>query len=136
VTSGWNACYLNYSVGSSVIPNPLWGAGSSIAPDWSKTSPSSFADGNHFLDFKSVLLKDIHGVVTRVPIPAGACLPGNLVNVRTNANSYPSIQTPAVPLVDASRLIYTTTADNIVNGDLNVYQPRTDKSKITVYFGA
>lgn len=99
--------------------------------------PSSLPDGNHFLDYSSILVKDNHGKVNRVAIPPGACLPGNLLNVRTSAASYAGangIKTPASPVMDAKTLIYTTTADDIANGDLSIYQPGTGTNSITVYF--
>ena len=128
----------NYTAGSDIIPNPSWGVGgppsSSPAPNFTYATPSSRPDGNHFLDFSSVLLKNEHGVVNRVPVPPGACLPGNLLMVRTSAASYPTITTPATPSMDPTSLIYTTTADDITNGDLTVFQPRTNNRKVTVYF--
>jgi hypothetical protein len=83
------------------------------------------------------LVKDNHGKVNRVAIPSGACLPGNLLNVRTSAASYAGangIKTPASPYMDPKTLIYTTSTDNIANGDLSVYQPGTGVNTITVYF--
>jgi hypothetical protein len=131
------ACPVDYALGSSVIANPVWGAGSTIAPDFTKATPSSLPNGTHFLDFTTILLKRKHGVITRESVPTGACLPGNLINVRTSANSYPSqISTPASPIMNAKASLYTTTADNIANPDLSVYQPRSNRKQITVYFGA
>jgi hypothetical protein len=100
-------------------------------------TPTSLPDGNHFLDYSSILVKDNHGKVNRVAIPSGACLPGNLLNVRTSAASYAGangIKTPASPYMDPKTLIYTTSTDNIANGDLSVYQPGTGVNTITVYF--
>ena len=77
------------------------------APCWANTAPTSYnlpagattyngysvADASgttqvpHFLDFGSVLYKDVNGVVHRQAIPPGRCLPGNLVNVKTSAGA-------------------------------------------------
>ncbi len=167
---------LNHTAGSQVISRPLWGVGgpaaawgASPAPDWAYATPSSLPDGNHFLDFSSIYVKDKHNIVSRVSVPAGSCIPGNLLNVRTSAASYPGLTTPATPVINDKRNFYTTTgararqlaagacvqparrrcapcpdaraarpaaADSPTNGDLSVYQPRSDKSVISIYFGA
>ena len=57
----------------------------------------------HFLDFGSVLAKDVNGEVHRVGIPAGACLPGNLVNVRTSAVSFTAANPSVTPLYPAAK---------------------------------
>jgi hypothetical protein len=115
----------------------VWGAGTTIAPNWAKATPSSLPNNTHFLDFRTILLKRKHGVITRETVPAGACLPGNLINVRTSANSYPTqISTPASPILNAKASLYTTTADYVANPDLSVYQPRSNNNQITVFFGA
>ena len=122
------------------------------APCWANTAPTSYslppgatsyngysvADASgtrqvpHFLDFGSVLYKDVNGVVHRQAIPPGRCLPGNLVNVKTSAVAYnkatltvlpvfPSAQTMAYPT--GANQIITTSQDVESAAGLTVYTP-------------
>ena len=122
------------------------------APCWANTAPTSYnlpagaltyngysvADATgttqvpHFLDFGSVLYKDVNGVVHRQSVPPGRCLPGNLVNVKTSAVAYnkatmtvlpvfPSAKTMAYPT--GANQIITTSQDTESADGLTVYTP-------------
>ena len=133
------------------------GVADTPAPCWAKTQPNAWGSSTqptpavtstfqgvqvpHFLDFSSILRKDTHNQVFRVPVRPGACLPGNMVNVRTSAASFPALA--AAPtnyassaFMDAKMNVYTTTADDITNGMLTQYTPRSPNNTISIYFGA
>ena len=137
---------VNVSTANGYFPN-------SPAPCWANTAPTSYdvsavtgysimdATGTspvpHFLDFSSVLFKDVNGEVHRQKVPAGACLPGNLVNVRTSAFSY-TVANPAVKPVyppsnavaypTGANQIYTTTNDAVSGEGLTTYTPRSQQA--------
>lgn len=132
-----NGTAVNFS--TSTIVGGYWP--NTPYPCWANTAPTSYAippgaltyngysvadvtgttQVPHFLDFSSVLYKDVNGQVHRQQIPAGRCLPGNLVNVRTSAIQYfaaaPSV-TPVYPKAKdvayptGANQIYTTTNDD------------------------
>ena len=137
--AGLGACavwtYTNAS--GSVVPivPPVTGYyPNTPAPCWANTAPTSYslpagqltyngysvADASgttqvpHFLDYGSVLYKDVNAQVHRQAIPAGQCLPGNLLNVRTSATQFfaatPSVA-PAYP--PAKSLAFPTGANQI-----------------------
>ena len=104
------------------------------APCWANTAPTSYnlpagvltyngysvADASgttqvpHFLDFGSVLYKDVNGQVHRQAVPAGQCLPGNLINVRTSAAQYFATNPAVVPAYPpANSLSFPTGANQI-----------------------
>ena len=122
------------------------------APCWANTAPTSYnvsavaydvMDATsttpvpHFLDFSSVLYKDVNGRVHRQQIPPGSCLPGNLINVRTSAISYtlpvPTVQ-PIYPLQrdigypTGANQIYSTTNDAVGGAGLSWYTPRSSQA--------
>ena len=126
------------------------------APCWANTAPTSYnlpagvltyngysvADASgttqvpHFLDFGSVLYKDVNGQVHRQAVPAGQCLPGNLINVRTSAAQYfapnPAV-VPAYPPANSlsfptgANQIYTTSQD-VEGQGLTWYTPASTQA--------
>jgi hypothetical protein len=91
----------------------------------------------HFLDYSSVLYKDVNGMVHRQQGPAGSCLPGNLINVRTSAISYTSASPSVSPLYPkpkdipfptGANQIYTTTNDAQSGAGLSTYTPRSKQA--------
>lgn len=126
---------------------------------WNNTQPTSYnlagatyniasVDGlsnvTHFLDFSSVLYKDVNLVVRRAAIAPGHCLPGNLVNVRTSAMQYTAPNPSVIPLYPPASIlqyptggnqIFSTSNDDVSNGALQLYTPRKPGAgSIDVYF--
>jgi hypothetical protein len=122
------------------------------APCWANTAPTSYnipagattyngysvADSTgtkqvpHFLDFSSVLYKDVNGRVHRQAIPPGRCLPGNLINVKTSAVAYNKASLTVLPVYPPAKAvgyptganqIYTTSQDQDSADGLTVYTP-------------
>jgi len=122
------------------------------APCWANTAPTSYnlpagaltyngysvADTTgttqvpHFLDFSSVLYKDVNGRVHRQSIPPGRCLPGNLMNVRTSAVAYNKATLSVIPVYPpakalayptGSNQIFTTSQDLPSAAGMTVYTP-------------
>jgi hypothetical protein len=126
------------------------------APCWANTAPTSYnlpagaltyngysvADASgtsqvpHFLDFGSVLYKDVNAQVHRQAVPTGQCLPGNLVNVRTSAMQYFAPNPAVVPAYPPAKSlafptganqIYTTSQD-VAGSGMTWYTPASTQA--------
>lgn len=86
----------------------------------------------------------MNGEIHRTAVPPGACLPGNLVNVRTSAVQYTAPSAAAAPVFPKNYLTYPTGANLIFTtandddtdaGGLQLFTPRDPVTgSIDVYF--
>ena len=170
--NGNGTCFINGTCGTATTGCPYWGLkapvsdyfANSPAPCWANTAPTSYAipanatawngysvadtTGSfavpHFLDYSSVLYKDVNGRVHRQAVPPGACLPGNLLNVRTSdVQQYyaavPSVQ-PVFPTTiglggppgfpTGANQIFSTTNDKQDQSGLTTYTPGSQQAPV------
>jgi len=143
--SGWfpntpAPCWANTAPTSyNITPGALswtgsWPGASSVTYDISDASGNRSVP--HFLDYSSILFKDVNGRVQKQNVPPGACLPGNLVNVRTSdVNAFyqatPSV-TPTFPAAgvrtsypNGGNPLYTTSQDLASGAGVTTYTPGT-----------